>query len=72
MTEVNTHFAIEWIDGVFVLTDRGSSCGTIVSGTRIGGYRQGGRVELRHGDEVTVGTGRSPYVFRFSAAPAES
>lgn len=66
------HFAIEWIDGVFFLTDRCSSCGPIVLGNRIGGHRQGGLVELRDGDVVTVGIGRSPYVFRFRAAPAES
>ena len=66
------HFVIECIDGRFFLTDRCSACGTIVAGTRIGGDRNGGRVELRDGDEVVVGTSRSPYIFRFSVAPAWS
>lgn len=59
------HFAIECLDNRFFLVDRGSACGTIVAGTQIGGNRTGGRTELRDGDEVIVGTGRSRYVFRF-------
>lgn len=59
------HFAIEHVDGRFFLVDRGSACGTIVAGTRVRGRRTGGRTELRDGDEVVVGTGRSRYVFRF-------
>ena len=65
------HFMIECIDGQFFLTDRDSACGTIVAGTRIGGHRKGGRIELRDGDEVIVGTNRSPYIFRFSVLPAK-
>lgn len=61
---------IECIDGLFFLTDRRSACGTIVAGRRIGGRRKGGRTELRDGDEVIVGTSKSPYVFRFRVAPA--
>ena len=59
------HFTIENIDGEFFLTDRGSSCGTIVAGQRLGGRRKGGRTELRDGDEIIVGTRSSPYIFRF-------
>jgi pSer/pThr/pTyr-binding forkhead associated (FHA) protein len=72
------HFAIELLDGRFYLIDRGSACGTIVSGKRVGGNRTWGRTELQDGDEVIVGTHRSPYIFRFgvlpgdAAAPAES
>ena len=65
------HFAIERSDGKFFLTDRGSAGGTIVAGARIGGRRQGGRTELRDGDEVIVGTNKSPYIFRFSVSPAK-
>ena len=64
------HFTIECVDGLFFLTDCGSACGTIVAGRRIGGHRKGGRTELRDGDEVIVGTHKSPYVFRFRVAPA--
>ncbi len=63
------HFVIEYTDGLFYLTDRGSACGTIVAGRRIGGHQKGGRTELRDGDEVIVGTHKSPYVFRFRVAP---
>jgi pSer/pThr/pTyr-binding forkhead associated (FHA) protein len=62
------HFAIEYVDGNFFLLNRGSSCGTIVAGQRIGGDRKGGRTELRSGDEIVVGTHSSPSVFRFEIA----
>lgn len=66
------HFTIECVDGRFFLSDRGSACGTIVAGRRIGGHRKGGRTELRDGDEVIVGTSRSRNVFRFHLATTES
>jgi hypothetical protein len=59
------HFAIESADNQFFLVDRGSACGTIVAGKQVGGKRNGGRTELRSGDELIVGTDGSPYVFRF-------
>lgn len=62
------HFAIECVDNQFALVDRGSACGTIVSGKTIGSDRGGGRVELRHGDTIIVGTDESRYVFRFEIA----
>ncbi len=62
------HFAIEYGSDQFFLVDRGSACGTIVAGTRIGGHQKGGRPELRDGDEVIVGTHKSRYVFRFRVA----
>jgi hypothetical protein len=64
------HFAVEYVAGSFFLRDRGSSCGTIVSGQRIGGDRKGGRTELRSGDEIVIGTHSSPYVFRFEIGTA--
>ncbi len=62
------HFAVEHVADKFFLRDRGSACGTIVAGRQIGGDRKGGRTELRSGDEIVVGTERSPYVFRFELA----
>ena len=62
------HFAIEYADDRFFLIDRGSACGTIVAGKKVGGNRTGGRTELRSGDELIVGTDKSPYVFRFEIA----
>ena len=61
-----THFEILHADGRFFLVDRGSSCGTIVAGTRIGGHRAGGTAELHDGDQIVVGTPRSRYIFRFA------
>jgi hypothetical protein len=62
------HFAIEYADNQFSVLDRGSACGTIVAGKQIGGNREGGRTELRTGDEIKVGTDASRYVFRFEVA----
>ncbi len=62
------HFTIEYADDQFFLIDRGSACGTIVAGRQVGGNRTGGRTELRSGDELIVGTDKSPYVFRFEIA----
>ena len=64
------HFAIEYVERQFFVVDRGSACGTIVAGKVVGGNRTGGRVELRSGDEIVVGTDTSPYVFRFEAGSA--
>lgn len=63
------HFAIDVVDEAFVLIDRGSACGTIVSGRMIGGNRHGGRTELRSGDTIVVGREGSEYVFRFDVDP---
>ena len=52
------HFSIERSNGQFFLIDRGSAGGTIVAGVCVGGRRQGGRTELRDGDEVIVGTNK--------------
>jgi pSer/pThr/pTyr-binding forkhead associated (FHA) protein len=59
------HFLIERAQDRFILVDRGSLCGTVVTGTRVGGYRSGGRTELRHGDVIIIGTSKSPYAYRF-------
>ncbi len=60
------HFLIDVTQqGTFVLTDRGSVCGTTVNGETIGGDRRGGHVELHGKDEIVVGTADSPFVFEF-------
>ena len=66
------YFAIECVDSWFFLVDRGSACGTIVAGRRIGGHRKSGRTELRDGDEVVIGTSRSHYIFRFRVVTTDS
>lgn len=65
------HFEITQVEGRIFLVDRGSACGTLVAGARVGGRRAGGTAELHDGDEIVVGTIRSPYVFRFTLAAAE-
>lgn len=66
------HFAIEQEGDRFFVVDRGSACGTIVAGQRIGGNRAGGYTELHDGDEIVVGTSRSRFIFRFDLGPHES
>jgi uncharacterized membrane protein YczE len=62
------HFLIDRGEGGYELTDRGSSCGTLVEGDRLGGRHQGGRRSLADGDVIVVGTSRSRYVFKFLLA----
>ena len=60
------HFQIELRDdGKFYLVDRGSACGTRVGEVVLGGEDKGGVTELVDGDTVCVGTGNSPYLYRF-------
>src|SRR5262245_9401843 len=50
------HFQIEWDGGSLVLVDRGSTCGTIVEGRKVGGEGKGGIVPLNDSDVIIVGT----------------
>ncbi len=60
------HFQIEQEqDGSYVLTDRGSTCGTIVDDLPVGGQERGGRLPLKNGSTIRVGTSSSPYLFEF-------
>jgi pSer/pThr/pTyr-binding forkhead associated (FHA) protein len=59
------HFRIDWVDGRFVLVDRGSTCGTLVAEVKLGGDTLAKEVELHDGDLIVVGSASSPYVFRF-------
>ena len=59
------HFLIDFTEGKFVLTDRGSPCGTIVNGKIIGGDRRGGHTELHDQDEIALEAEGSPFVFKF-------
>lgn len=66
------HFQIERArDGSFELVDRGSACGTIVSGNTVGGEYTGGRIPLHDGDTIVVGTPSSPYVFTLHLEPQD-
>lgn len=60
------HFQIELReDGKFYLVDRGSACGTRAGEVVLGGEDKGGTAELDDGDVICVGTGNSPYRYRF-------
>ena len=59
------HFLIDFTQGKFVLTDRGSVGGTTVNGTTLGGDRRGGHIDLHNRDEIAVGDATSPFVFVF-------
>jgi len=52
-------------DGGYFLTDRGSVCGTLVEGRRIGGHRLRQRVKLSDHDVIIVGTSASQFIFKF-------
>jgi pSer/pThr/pTyr-binding forkhead associated (FHA) protein len=59
------HFQIELEEGRYFITDRGSTCGTIVDGRKVGGDRKGERVEIHDHDVIIVGTSTSRFVFQF-------
>jgi hypothetical protein len=60
------HFQIETRpDGGYDLVDRNSACGTLVGKKAVGGGDKGGRCTLVSGDNITIGTKSSPYIFRF-------
>ena len=59
------HFLIEQRNEEFYLVDRGSTCGTLVEGVRIGGDKKGGELKLQDGDVIIVGTSESPHSFKF-------
>ena len=56
---------IDWINQHFVVVDRESACGTIVSGVPIGGGGSTLVIDLHDGDTIVVGGGDSPFVFHF-------
>ena len=59
------HLKLEIRDGVYVVVDRGSACGTRVGDVAIGGDDQLGASYLHDGDIIVIGTKSSPYQYRF-------
>jgi pSer/pThr/pTyr-binding forkhead associated (FHA) protein len=59
------HFEIDWDGDGYFLTDRGSTCGTVVEGRQIGGHRVRQRVALCDHDVIIVGTSTSQFIFKF-------
>src|SRR5215471_14262266 len=58
------HFQIDHNGTGFVLTDRQSTCGTLVEGRVVGGQNLGGAVLLNDRDVIIVGTSASRYIFK--------
>jgi pSer/pThr/pTyr-binding forkhead associated (FHA) protein len=65
------HFRIDWIDGRFILVDRGSTCGTIVATRKVGRDCPTTQTDLQDGDVIVVGSSSSPYAFRFQVERAQ-
>jgi pSer/pThr/pTyr-binding forkhead associated (FHA) protein len=61
------HFQIDSTPNGYVLTDRGSACGTSVNGVPLGGNDAGGSAVLKDGDTIGVGNESTPYQFTFFA-----
>jgi pSer/pThr/pTyr-binding forkhead associated (FHA) protein len=59
------HFQIEESGNGYTVFDRGSACGTIIAGHKIGGEDRGGYCELNDGDNIRIGSEDSPYIFEF-------
>jgi pSer/pThr/pTyr-binding forkhead associated (FHA) protein len=78
------HCAIDWVDGQFMLIDRGSACGSTIiesraeerpsaiATTQVGQYGTAWRAVLRDGDLIVLGPVESPYVFRFQVEGREA
>jgi hypothetical protein len=59
------HFLIDEREGIFMLVDRGSACGTMVEGEMIGERRKGGWKHLQDQDVIIVGSSESRFIFKF-------
>ena len=59
------HFLIDRDEEGFFLQDRGSTCGTLVEGERVGADGQLGRAALADHHVIVVGTSLSRYIFKF-------
>ena len=78
------HCAIDWVDGQFMLIDRGSARGSTIiesraserpstiATTEVGQYGATRRAVLRDGDLIVLGRVESPYVFRFQVESRET
>jgi pSer/pThr/pTyr-binding forkhead associated (FHA) protein len=60
------HCQIEQIeDGSYEIVDRGSTCGTVVDGTSIGGETGTERCPVANGSRIVLGMSDSPFIFEF-------
>ena len=59
------HLQIEKTPTGYLVSDRGSACGTIINSKHIGSEDKGGTSELKDGDIIKIGAEDSPYLFEF-------
>jgi len=59
------HLQLECDGQRYVLVDRGSASGTKVNMEPVGGDDSGGKLSVKDGDELIIGTKASPYRYRF-------
>ena len=59
------HLQIEKTKTGYMISDRGSACGTIINTQKIGGEDRIGSYELNDGDIIKIGAEDSPYLFQF-------
>jgi pSer/pThr/pTyr-binding forkhead associated (FHA) protein len=59
------HLQLECDGQNYVLVDRGSASGTKVNMEPVGGDDSGGKLSVKDGDELIIGTKASPYRYRF-------
>ncbi|MFW5959647.1 MAG: FHA domain-containing protein [Chitinivibrionales bacterium] len=57
------HFQIDRVDEKYYISDRGSTCGTIINSRVSLKDAPGKRHELQHGDTITVGKPDSRYIY---------
>ncbi len=60
------HFQIDRVNEKYYISDRGSTCGTIINRKVSLKDTPGKRYELQHGDTITVGKPDSRYIYTFT------
>jgi pSer/pThr/pTyr-binding forkhead associated (FHA) protein len=59
------HLQIEKTEIGYLVSDRGSACGTIINTKKIGSEDKGGSTMLKDGDIIKIGAEDSHYLFQF-------
>ncbi len=59
------HLQIEKTETGYLVSDKGSACGTMINTQKIGGEDKGGTCEVKDGDTIKIGAEDSHYIFKF-------
>ena len=59
------HLQIEKTETGYLVSDRGSACGTMINSQKIGSEDKGGTCEINDGDIIKIGAEDSHYLFEF-------